>query len=407
MGTSDGNLKEPADFDWENYLNNYTSPYPTGQPPAGINNETSSYEQTVSSTESLHDHLRWQIQLMTEGEINLDLGREIIGNLNDDGYLIATLEEIAAKTNSSLEEAGQCLKRIQQLDPPGVAARSLKECLSIQAHLLGGEHLPLLLQIIDRHLGELQNHNYSAIAKKLKITHDQARDLAEVIHGMEPKPGRPYNRENPQYITPDVYVIKLGDDYEVFLNEDGLPKLRISGFYRRALQNGESLEGNARNYLQGKFKSALWLIKSIHQRQRTLYKVTKSILKFQRDFFDRGVCALRPMILRDIAEDIDMHESTVSRVTTNKYVHTPRGIFELKYFFSNGVSQSGGRDVAAESIKNRIAKMIQEEDPRHPLSDSKISRLLKNDNIIIARRTIAKYRESMTIPPSSRRRRME
>ncbi|MBI2341266.1 MAG: RNA polymerase factor sigma-54, partial [Deltaproteobacteria bacterium] len=226
---------------------------------------------------------------------------------------------------------------------------------------------------------------------------------------MEPKPGRAYNQESPQYITPDVYVHKLGEEYIVVLNEDGLPKLQISNFYRRMLGRQESVAPQAKEYIQNKLKAAMWLIKSIHQRQRTLYKVTKSIVKHQKDFLEKGTSYLKPMVLKDVAEDIGMHESTISRVTTNKFVHTPKGIFELKYFFNSKIDGVSGEDnVASEAVKNRIQKLISAEDLKRPLSDQDIADVLKEQNKInVARRTVAKYRETLKIPTSSRRRRRD
>lgn len=407
VGTKEGELKEPKDFDWDSYLGLYNAPHAAAAPSMRSTEDGPTFENTLGSTESLQDHLYWQLHLWNLTEMQCRVGEEIIGNINDDGYLMATVEEIASKSGHDPALVEACLRTIQQFDPPGIGARDLQECLLIQARQLGGPDGALLEQIIQNHLKELEKHHYTPIAKKLKIPHEKARGLVHLIHAMEPKPGRPYSQENPQYITPDVYVVKMIDDYEVILNEDGLPKLQVSQFYRRALDKESAVKGETREYLQNKMKSALWLIKSIHQRQRTLYKVTKSIVKFQREFLDKGIERLRPMILRDVAEDIHMHESTVSRVTTNKYVHTPRGIFELKYFFNSGVQRSEGTDMAAEAVRQRIHDLIRAEDARHPLSDEAIAQLLRKDNIILARRTVAKYRETLTIPPSSQRRRIE
>ncbi len=407
IGTKTGELKEPKDFDWDSYLGMYNSPYPASGPANRTGEEGPTYENTLGTTESLQDHLFWQLHLWNLSPEHCRIGEEIVGNINDDGYLTVSLEEIAGRLSADVHLVEMCLKTIQQFDPPGVGARDLQECLSIQARQVGGTDGALLEQMIQNHLKELEKHHYTPIAKKLKIPYEKARELVQMIHAMEPKPGRPYSSENPQYIIPDVYVVKLADDYEVILNEDGLPKLQVSQFYRRALDKESDVKGETREYLQTKLKSALWLIKSIHQRQRTLYKVTKSIIKFQRDFLDKGIDHLRPMILRDVAEDIQMHESTVSRVTTNKYVHTPRGIYELKFFFNSGIHRAEGTDVAAEAVKRRIHDLINAEDARHPLSDDAIAQALRKDNIVIARRTVAKYREVMTIPPSSQRRRIE
>ncbi len=406
VGTKDGELKEPTDFDWENYLGTYNAPFGEALPAQKMD-EAPSYENTLGTTESLQEHLLWQLHLSTLPERQQSIGREIIGNINDDGYLAATTEEIALKRGVTADDVVHVLHKIQQFDPHGVGARDLQECLCIQARLIGGEHQAALERIIMHHLHDLEHHHYAPIAKKLNLSMELARELASIVQHMEPKPGRPFTQENPQYILPDAFVVKLGDGYEVFLNEDGLPRLQVSNFYRQAMQQGTTVAANAKEYMQNKLRSALWLIKSIHQRQRTLYKVAKSIVKFQHNFLDHGVDRLHPMILRDVAEDIQMHESTVSRVTTNKYIHTPRGIFELKFFFNSSVQDSTGGDVASETVKNRIAHIIEKEDARQPLSDQAIVELLHKDNIIIARRTVAKYRDTLTIPSSAQRRRVD
>lgn len=404
VGNADGELKQPADFDWENYLGNYNSPWPT-TPPANFE-DLPTFESTLTKSESLQEHLIWQLHLSVLSEEEIAIGTDIIGNINDDGYLASPVEEIAQQLKLPTPKIEAVLKKIQEFDPLGVGARNLQECLLLQTRHLGADS-KLIQEIIANHLHDLEHHDYPHIAKRMKLTSEHVRQLAKLIHELEPKPGRPFSEDNTHYITPDVYVYKVGDDYEVVLNEDGLPKLQVSNFYRRAMTQKESTSGEAKDYIQDKLRSALWLIKSIHQRQQTLYKVTKSIFKFQSEFLDQGITHLKPMILRDVAEDISMHESTVSRVTTNKYVHTPRGIFELKYFFNSSIQQVEGRDIAAEAVKTHIKKLIDDEDPRRPMSDQDLVASLKKENIAIARRTVAKYREMMNIPSSSHRRRME
>lgn len=404
VGNADGELKEPADFDWENYLGNYNAPWPT-TPPANFE-EMPTFESTLTKSESLHEHLLWQLHLSVFTPEEVALGSEIIGNINEDGYLAATVDEIAAQLKVSADKIEAVLKRIQEFDPLGVGARNLQECLMLQTRQMGADARHIQMIITD-YLVDLERHDYKHIAKKLKLSVDHVRHVAKLIHELEPKPGRPFSEDNAHYIIPDVTVYKVGDEFEVVLNEDGLPKLQVSNFYRRAMTQKNAANAQTKEYIQDKLRSALWLIKSIHQRQQTLYKVTKSIFKFQQDFLDKGVTRLKPMILRDVAEDISMHESTVSRVTTNKYVHTPRGIFELKYFFNSSIQQVEGRDIAAEAVKTHIRKMIDAEDPRRPMSDQDLVASLKKENIAIARRTVAKYREMLNIPSSSHRRRME
>jgi RNA polymerase sigma-54 factor len=265
-----------------------------------------------------------------------------------------------------------------------------------------GQDDDLVIKIIKSHLPNLERKNYQAIARDLKQPVEEVYEAAKVIMEFDPRPGRQYSSEDPHYITPDVYIHKVGDRYFVVPNDDGLPKLKISSFYRSALSN----KGNAKDYIQDKLRSAQWLIRSIQQRQRTIIKVAESILKFQRDFFDKGIAHLRPLILRDVAEDIGMHESTISRVTTNKYVHTPQGIFELKFFFNSGITRTDGDDLASQAVKSKIKQIIGGEDARKPMSDQKIAQILKEGGIEIARRTVAKYREQMGILSSSKRKQL-
>jgi len=297
------------------------------------------------------------------------------------------------------------LARVQQFDPPGVAARDLRECLLLQIDALKITD-PLVTVLIDQHLALLQKRDFRGLARLLDVTQHDVAVAARVIASLEPRPGRDFGGQDPVYITPDIYVHKLGDEFHVLLNEDGLPKLRINNVYKDVLARGRIIEDakDTKNYVQDKVRSAMWLIKSIHQRQRTIYKVMQSIIEHQRDFFEKGVAFLKPLNLRDVADDIGMHESTVSRVTTNKYVHTPQGIYELKYFFNAAISRFEGDAVASESVKEKIRKIIASEDPAKPMSDQRIAEVLKSSNIDIARRTVTKYREAMNIQSSTKRR---
>ncbi|MCE9625797.1 MAG: RNA polymerase factor sigma-54, partial [Deltaproteobacteria bacterium] len=344
----------------------------------------------------------WQLQLSNLAPQEAEIGTLILGSINDDGYVQDPLEDIAAKCGATAEAVETVLKRIQEFDPPGVAARDLKECLLNQVRHLGPEK-DLLAKVIDDHLPQLERKDYLRIAKDLKISLEKVQELAKLIHELEPKPGREYSSSEPQYITPDVYVNKIGNEWVVVLNEDGLPKLKVSHLYKNTMDGNNS---TTKEYVQNKLRAAIWLIRSIHQRQRTLYRTSKTIVKFQQEFFEKGISYLRPMILRDVANEIEMHESTVSRVTTNKYMHTPHGIYELKYFFNSGITTSDGDSVASETIKTKIKGLIAQENPKKPLSDQEIVKLLKDGNIDIARRTVAKYREMMGIQPSSKRRQL-
>ncbi len=399
VGGKEGDFKtEPVDFDWDNYMNTYNAPEVVQRQI----DELPSYENTLANKTSLFDHLMWQLQLSNLSLEEMQIGSILLGGINDDGYYQESLEDVAAKTGEEHDFIEYVLHRIQEFDPPGVGARDLKECLLLQVKHLD-PHQEILSRIIENHLSNLERRDYPRIARDLKISIEKVQELAKLIHELEPKPGREFSTTDAQYITPDVYVNKIGNEWVVVLNEDGLPKLKVSNLYRN-MMDGE--KGTTKEYVQNKLRSAIWLIRSIHQRQRTLYKTSKTIVKFQQDFFEKGISELKPMILRDVANEIEMHESTVSRVTTNKYMHTPHGIYELKFFFNSGIATSQGDSVASESIKSRIKGLIAQENPKKPLSDQEIVRLLKDGNIDIARRTVAKYREMMGILPSSKRRQL-
>jgi RNA polymerase sigma-54 factor len=387
-----------SEIDWENYLDNYTMAPPM---PAyrGDSEDLPSLEATLTRPPSLQDHLAWQLKMTDLGDDQMEIGHAIIGNIDADGYFKdPPLGDIAADLAADLELCEAVLEKIQTFDPVGVAARSLKECMLIQAMHCGQDD-ELVVKMIKSHLENLEKKNYPAIARDLKQPLEEIYEAAKVIMEFDPRPGREYSSDDPHYITPDVYIHKVGDKYFVVPNDDGLPKLKISGFYRSAMGNSPG----AKDYVQDKLRSAQWLIRSIQQRQRTIIKVSESILKFQREFFDKGIAYLKPLILRDVAEDIGMHESTVSRVTTNKYVHTPQGIFELKFFFNSGISRTNGEDMASQAVKSKIKELIGAEDVKRPHSDQKIVELLKKTGIDIARRTVAKYREQMGILASSKR----
>ena len=362
-------------------------------------------ENTLSTGGSLADHLIWQLSIQTnDDELMREIGEAIIGNLDDDGYLVASVDELASMGPWPIEEVERALRLLQGFDPIGVCARDLQECLTLQLRHLALEGTPTE-KIITEHLRLLQNHQIPELAKKLGVTIDELKEHIEIIKHLDPKPGSRYNPKQSQYVIPDVYIVKVEDQYVALLNEEGLPQLRISPTYRRLLDKGATTENNdeTRAYVKDKFRSALWLIKSVEQRQKTIQKVATSIINFQRDFLDHGIEHLRPLVLRDVANDIGMHESTVSRVVTNKYMHTPQGVFEMKYFFHSGISSSYGDAVSSVTIKQRIRKIIEGEDPKKPLSDSKIVSILQREGLMLARRTIAKYREELKIPTSNQR----
>ena len=397
--TGEGDGRE--EFDWGGYLEDYGPMGVTYDRPDG---DATSWDNMLAALPSLTDHLMWQLKLSRFTEREMHLGEQIIGNLDQNGYLVATVAEIAEQNQAETTEVEATLKKIQEFDPLGIAARDLKECLLIQAHLLG-VFTPLMEAIIRDHMKDLELKNYNQIARKLRVPLPEILHAVQLIGQMDPKPGRIYSEEKTQPIVPDVYVFKSGDDYKIVLNDDGLPRLRISNFYREIMggSSGKANYETGKKYIREKVQSATWLIKSIQQRQKTIYRVAESIVRQQKDFFNGGMNYLKPLVLRNIADDVEMHESTISRVVTNKYMQTPRGIYELKYFFSSGIHKTGGDTIASKSVKEDIRRIISEENARKPLSDSEIVDLLNKEKITIARRTVAKYREMMGILPSSRR----
>ena len=391
------------DIDWEAYLESYSYSLPASAGAAGPGADLPPIESTLSKPTSLIEHLRWQAHMQGFTETELQVMLLLIEEVNEDGYLAAdavqeVLEELEEyEITQDLVE--NMVRELQEFDPMGVGSRNLQECLLKQA-LAESAFDPIALQVIEHHLPEIEKRQFKQIARKLKVSLQQIGEAVEAITHLEPRPGRVYSDRAPQYITPDIYVVKVNDEWQISQNEDGLPKLRVSHYYRNALNQAG---GDAKAYIQDKLRSAAWLIRSIQMRQRTIYKVTESILKFQADFFEKGPTHLKPLILKDVAEDVEMHESTISRVTTNKYMHTPRGIFELKYFFNSAINRVDGDTIASESVRNRIQELVSHENPRKPLSDQKLVTILKDYDINIARRTVAKYREMLNIPSSSKR----
>ena len=388
------------DIDWSNYLDEYNTPGRIHH--ESEDRDTPKFEAFIASNESLKDHLLWQFLMTKPTKEEEEIASLIIGNLNKDGYLDASVEEIAESSSSTSEDIEKIIAVIQTFDPIGVCARNLSECLLIQAKFLDLDDT-IVTDILKNHISNLEKKNYKAICKALKKSMDEVVSAINVIKSLEPKPGRQFSDEAPQYINPDIYVYKLEDDYVIMLNDDGMPKLRVNSFYKKSISRGKNISGEAEDYIQEKMRSAAWLIKSIHQRQKTIYRVMESILGFQREFFDKGIAYLKPMVLRDVAQDIQMHESTISRVTTNKYAFTPQGIFELKYFFNSSIRRSQGGSIASASVQEKIRQIIAGEDPKKPYSDDKIAQILREEQISIARRTVAKYREMLKVLPSNKR----
>lgn len=398
-----GNGEGSDEFDWENYLEN--SNLTSFQKSSADGEERPSFENFLAKRTTLTDHLQWQLQLSHFTDEEHEAGTWIIGNLDEDGYLKISLEDICSETTLPIEMVERVLRKIQLFDPVGVGARDLRECLLIQLEQLNPrDHLAE--KIVSEHLSLLKNRNYPSIAKRIGVSLDRVNRAASLISKLDPKPGKAFGGEMIQEIIPDVYVYKVEGDYVISLNDEGVPRLKINSLYRNILNGSRSTMEGDRKYIQEKLRSALWLIRSIHQRQRTIYKVTKSIVNFQKEFLDKGIQFLKPLVLRDVAEDIQMHESTISRVTHNKYAHTPQGIYELKFFFNAGITSTQGETMASESVKNLVREIIAKEDPRKPYSDEKLVQILQGMNIHIARRTVSKYREMMKILSSNERRRI-
>lgn len=391
------------EIDYESYFQDYMDlSYRPQAPSEEI--EAPPLENILSKPQSLSDHLLWQLDMGVVPARQQEIARAIIGNLDEAGYLAASLEEIAGMGPYPIEEIERALHIVQELDPPGVGARDLKECLLIQLSFHDMEGTPAET-IVKDHMGLLQGRKFKELAQALGCSLDEVMHYVDTIRHLDPKPGKKYNAGSNHYVIPDVYVLKVDKGYTIVLNEEGLPRLRISSFYRRMIdRNNLEVTRETREYVREKFRSAFRLIKSLEERQRTIYKVAKSIVKHQQGFLDFGYEHLRPLILKDVADDIGMHESTVSRVVNHKYMHTPRGLYEMKFFFHSGISSTQGQDVSSLTVKERIKKVVGEEEPQRPLSDAAIVQILSNEGLRIARRTVAKYREELRIPSSNERR---
>ncbi len=360
----------------------------------GADETTSPFERNRKKTD-LYEHLLWQLRLShVERKIG-QIGEVIINNLNDDGYLQASLEEIAKFSETGMDATEEALSFIQTLDPSGVGARNLQECLLLQIEPLSLKG-SLVEKILTEGFTELEGKRYKQLASKFKTTLDEIFSAVKIIEGLEPRPGRNFSGDEPVHIIPDVYVEESEGKFIITLNDDGIPKLRLSNYYRKLLANRKSLGPEEKQFLEEKLRSAIWLLKSLDQRNKTIYRVTDSILKFQEDFFRKGFRFLKPLNLRDIAEDLSLHESTISRVTSNKYLHCPQGLLGFRFFFSNAVPSSNG-DISSSTVKDIIKRIIEKEDPEKPLNDKKIVEILKGKGITVARRTTAKYREELKI----------
>jgi RNA polymerase sigma-54 factor len=391
-----------GDVNWEDYSNNFDSNFSFAKETPSA--DAPSQFEFISEKPGLLAYLQWQLAHSDLDEGEWDVARYVIGNLNRYGFLEIDIEEIMRYTGCERDDAEYIIEVIQDLDPPGICARNVSESLYLQLERMGKEK-SLAAIIVRDHLPLLETRNYKALSRATgKKKPELEKAINFIVAELTPYPGLPYATDDTNYIVPDVYVKLIDGEYVIQLNDDDIPRLKLSSAYQELLKNDRTMAKEERQYLSSKMKDADWFIKSLYQRQRTIFKVMESILRFQYEFFEKGAEHLRPLILKDVAEDIEMHESTVSRVTSNKYVHTPLGIYELKYFFSTAIPREGEDAMASESIKTIIRKLIQEEDKESPLSDNSISEKLAENNIQIARRTVAKYREQLIILPVKHRR---
>jgi RNA polymerase sigma-54 factor len=388
------------EIDFGSFFDNYLDP--GYRSPAAEVIDKPSFENFLSRPASLADHLEWQLRLSLCTDEVREAGESIIGNLNEDGYLTASLEEIAQSGGHKPEDVQAALALVQEFDPLGVAARDVRECLSLQLHALAPDNT-LAAQIVSDHLALVQNKQYREIARVLDRPVKAIERCVEIIRKLDPRPGQRYNNTQPQLIEPDVAFVKVGDEFRVMVNEDGLPQLRLSPHYRRLL-DGDNTTRDVRNYVKERFSSAIQLIKNIEQRKQTIIKVCEAIIRRQGEFLDKGIDALKPMMIKDVAEEVGVHPSTVSRAVSHKYAHTPQGVMELRYFFSEAVQGPSGASTSLINLKRLVKKMIEEEDSLHPLTDEQITQTLREKGISVTRRTVAKYREDMRIPSTHQRR---
>lgn len=361
-----------------------------------------SFEQFLTRGPDLYDHLLWQLRFSNEPESIRKIGELIIGNIDENGYLRASIEEIIKGAEAQRETVEKALSLIQGFDPIGVGARNVMECLLLQlkALNLGGT---LVEKIIINNMDELEKRKYPQIAQQYNLPLKDIMSAVKIIEGLEPKPGRNFSNYNTNYVVPDVFLVKTADGYQIILNDEGLPRLRVSSFYKKLIQQNNAFSKEDKQFLVEKLRSAVGLLKSLDQRDRTIYRVTESLLSLQKEFFDKGIKYLKPLTLRDVASVLNMHESTISRVTSSKYLSCEHGTFCFRFLFSSAL-QSGMGSVSSTSVKDIIRKIVIEEDSQKPLSDQNIGEMLKKNGIIIARRTVAKYREGMGIPSQTHRR---
>jgi RNA polymerase sigma-54 factor len=360
--------------------------------------EKPSFETFLTQTPSLEEHLNWQLGLSDAKPAIAAIASQIIGNLNEDGYLLISLEELCSVVNCTMEEAGEALQLVQAMDPIGVGARDLKECLSLQLQNLElGESLAY--RIVQEHLQLLEGHKFREIASRTASSFEEVLGAVDCIKHLIPKPGQKYNNQKVTYVQPEVTITKVDDEFVILLNDEGMPQLRLNAGYRELLRSN-GVSGETKTFLREKFRAAVDLLRSVNQRKQTIYKVCACIVNRQKEFLENGPASLRPMLIKDVAAELGVHSSTISRVVTNKYVDTPQGVMEMRKFFTMGVENPDGGELSIVQVRLRIKKLIEEENKKKPYSDSQLGQLLRRDNIFITRRTVAKYREQMQIPGS-------
>jgi RNA polymerase sigma-54 factor len=390
------------EFDISSFFNQYLDSGGTDSNREREEIERPSFDKFLSSPQRLADHLTWQLSVTICSETVRDIAEVIIGNLDENGYLTASLEEVAQTGNSSMEDVEEALAVVQEFDPVGVAARDIRECLLLQLKAFDPQNT-LAQQVVTDHLKQLQNNQLKEVARALNRPIELVKRAVDVIKKLDPRPGLRYNQIEPRLVEPDVYIRKVDDEWQVFMNEDDLPQLRLSPIYRRLLAR-DAADREVRNYVKERFTAAVQLMKNIEQRKHTILRVCQSIIRRQREFLERGIDHIKPMMIKEVAEEVGVHPSTVSRAVASKYAHTPQGVFELRYFFSESVNGPQGSDVSLLTLKRRVKKMIEEEDATHPLTDEQIAKRLEEEGIQVTRRTVAKYREDLRIPSTHQRR---
>ncbi len=387
------NDEQKNEIDWDEYFHS-PQDYSHRQQSEGGQDET--YERVLSTTVRLSEHLISQLRIATTDDETLRIGEFLIGSLDDKGFLTLSFEEVAESVRAPVNRVRKTLELLQTFDPSGVGARDLRECLLLQFQAVE-DSSSLAYRVVHDHFDEFVQNKYNDIARKLKTTAQEIQEATGVIGQLNPRPGMLYTDEDPRYITPDLVVDRVDDEYVVYLNDQNVPRLRVSKTYQKLMTNGDGTNSETKEYVKNKLNAANQLINTIERRRRTMIKVMKSIVENQEEFFERGIRYLKPMTLQHVADQIGMHESTVSRVTSNKYVQTPRGVFELKFFFSSSIRSDSGEDVSAKRVKDRVKELVDSEVKTSPHSDQKIVDILRNEGLIIARRTVAKYRDQMGI----------